>query len=254
MKHHLPKQLVRYLVPTLLLASYQLSWGISVSFNQLDWLNETGGFTAQSSEWGVANIQLSSADAALFTFVPGVGYQAFINVSTELQIPGSSQNWAVQNLPIAFGAPSDLNGRLPEGATFDLGIARGSLNLQSLGSSAIRYGLSVSATTATSMPVLAGPALGVLTAEALFGGEADLTDSYSGSSGKAIPLPAQNFIGALAGEKQSLVGKIFGKESDIPSVDEEKNGCAPGSVARSLRASPLGRHNLHCHSLERENR
>lgn len=227
------RHFAKTLIAASLLAVSPCSWGISFSFNQLDWLDGTGGYTAQNSEWGVANIQLSSADASLFTYVPGVGYQGFINVST--QVSGSALNWAVQNLPIAFGAPSDLDGRLPESANFNLGISRGSINLESLGSSALGFGFAVSAIPVASMPVLSGPTVAVLTAQALFGGEEDPSGSYSGYSGEAAPATAANSVGALPGEKQALVGKIFGKETDIPAVDEEKNGCAPGGVARSLK-------------------
>jgi hypothetical protein len=163
------------------------------------------------------------------------GYQGFINVSTQLQIPGSSQNWAVQNLPIAFVNPSELNGRLAESTTFDLGIVRGSINLESLSNAIMSFGLAISATPVNSMPAISYAPIGIQTLQVLFGGVADTEGGSSGSSGRVIPLPAQNFVGALPGEKQSTVGKIFGEESAIPAVDEEINGCAPGSVARSLK-------------------
>lgn len=228
------KQAAGYFALTALLGVSELAWGVGISFNQLDWLNETGGYTAQDSDWGAANIQLSSADAGLFNPAPGGGYEGFLNVSTQVDLPGASQNWAVQNLPISFTSPSDLDGRLAESATFNLGILSGAYNLESLGAGILKFGFSISSTPAPSMPVLSSTA-GVQTQQVLFGGEADPGGGYSGSSGQAIPGPAQNFVGALGGEKIDLVGKIFGKESDILAVNEEINGCAPGSVARSLK-------------------
>ena len=42
-----------------------------VSFSQVDWRNNSGGFTAFQSEWGLARVQLDSSDLANFASVPG---------------------------------------------------------------------------------------------------------------------------------------------------------------------------------------
>jgi hypothetical protein len=124
------RHLTIFFLLVVLLTTAEFSWGAEISFNQIDWLNESGGYTAQNSEWGMANIQLTNSDVDLFSYTPGVGYQGFVNLSTQLSTQlFEDPNWAVQNLPITFTNRSELSGRLSESMTFDLGISRGSMNL-----------------------------------------------------------------------------------------------------------------------------
>lgn len=197
-----------------------------ISFTQLDWLNESGGYVALNSEWGQANLTFTSADAGLFFPTLDGGFEGFVSISTQLS--GSAANWAVQNLAMAFGNEFELNGRLAESVTFDLGLQRGT-DINSLGIMPIEFGVSVTATPTPTAPLISSDPIGVDHLDVLFGGE------NGGGSGQVAPEEAQNFVGATDGEKTALVGKISGDEKEVPAVAEEINGCAPGAVARSLK-------------------
>jgi hypothetical protein len=70
----------------------------------------------------------------------------------------------------------------------------------------------------------------------LVGGLCDIIDSdpFCGNTGQAAPAKAQNFQGATPGITIAESGSVFGKQSDVAKINEDVNGCAPGSAARSL--------------------
>lgn len=221
----------------------------SISFNQYDWLANGGGYTAFNSEWGYAGLNWSASDASMFS-QDADGYYGFVNVYTET--PGSgAANWAVKNVPVRFTNPADLEGRVGDGFTFNLGISRGSAALSSLG-----YNVSVSATPATEVTDRGtgfssiGP---VSKQEILVGGvgsePGDPDGPFSGGTGQAAPWIAQNydgegdssfFIGSSergAGQGpggKSIQSKV--KDADVVKVNEKDQFCSPGSVTRGIHA------------------
>ncbi|MBI5396908.1 MAG: hypothetical protein HZA91_16555 [Verrucomicrobia bacterium] len=203
-----------------------------VSFDQLDWLSDAGGYSSQNSDFGQANLLFSPGDIGSFTFNPGdSSYYGFMNVVTDTSsFGGSPSNWAVQNLPLRFDSASGFNGRISDSVWFDLTTGAGT-DVPSL-----NYNLSI-----TSAPLGApffGPMtpISVNTTSALFGGLDGTTgfDPFSGGTGQAAPPPAQNFVGAAVGQAISTGATIAGTLTNIPSVNEATNACAPGSAARSL--------------------
>lgn len=204
----------------------------SVTFDQVDWSAEGGGYTAQNSEWGQANIHFSAGDAALFAPLDG-GFVGFVNIVTRLPASAAADNWAVQNLPVYFNSAAELDGRLPESVWFDLGIARGTEDVRRLD-----YSASLTSFVLPTQPV--GPMFrfdAVGDRSVLLGGVSD-PDAYasaSASTGQAAPPAARNFEGLKAGEKVGTVGSILVDEKKIAFVQEDLNGCAPASKARSLK-------------------
>lgn len=215
----------------------------SMSFNQYDWLADGGGYTAFNSEWGYGQVHWSTSDAALFA-QDSEGYFGFLQVHTE--IPGGGFNHAVKNVPMRFSSPIDLAARAGDAFQFNLGIARGSMSLSSL-----PYNISITTSPVSTTEV--GPrggfgSVGAVTKqEILVGGAAsepgDPDGPVSGGTGQAAPSFAQNYDGegtiTTAGERggggtgvkraQTKLG-----DGNIAKVDEKKNHCVPGSVARGI--------------------
>ena len=80
--------------------------------------------------------------------------------------------------------------------------------------------------------------LPVSVAEELIGGENGSIgpDTFSGGTGQAPPSAAENFVGVDAGDGDvGRPGKSIANETDVPAVNEDKNGCAPAAVARSIK-------------------
>ena len=67
----------------------------------------------------------------------------------------------------------------------------------------------------------------------LFGGED--APPVGGSTAQAPPPPAQNFIGLAAGNVIANRGRIAGSETNVPAINEDNAGCAPGAAARSIK-------------------
>lgn len=198
-----------------------------VSFAQVDWRNNSGGFNAFQSEWGLARVQLSSADLAHFTPVPG-GFLTYVNATATVP-SGVTDSWEIANRPIFVRNSFDS----PFSSTYDffidLGISRGSARVSSLD---FRFELSPT-------PALAAPA-GPTTPSAvdakpmLFGGR-DLsatTGNFGNSGASPPPIPQYVSLNQLAGPDIRYGGVSDTKK--IPAVNEADNHCAPGSVARSL--------------------
>ncbi|MBN8646012.1 MAG: hypothetical protein J0L61_12320 [Planctomycetes bacterium] len=218
----------------------------SISFNQYDWLADGGGYTAFNSEWGRAAVSWSASDASMFA-QDSEGYYGFLQVATEL--PGGGTNFAVSNVPMRFSSAADLAARAGDAFHFNLGISRGSLALSSLA-----YSISVTTSPISSASDV-GPRGGftgvgpVTKQEILVGGvgsePGDPDGPFEGGTGQAAPSFAQNYDGegtitSTGGERggggtgvkraKSVLG-----DGNVPKVNEKKNHCAPGSVARGIQ-------------------
>jgi len=203
----------------------------SLDFMQTDWLDGAGGYKSQDSDWGRVEITLISQDAGDFYLMTagGVsGYGGFINIATD--VGGAGPVWNVMNLPIFFEDAAELDGRLPQGVAFDLGVAPGT-DVTSLD-----YTWEIIETPTDVMPAWTPTTVSVGTFEFLAGGDALWMGTIlSEGAGPNAPAPAENFTGANKGEKIGSVAKVTVAEKDLPTVNEDKNGCAPGSVARSVK-------------------
>jgi len=201
----------------------------SVSFDQISWGDGTGGFEDQYSQWGEASVSFSGADAASLAPL-GSGYAGWVNIVTAVA-GGSNNNWAVENMPVVFDKAGDLDGDLPFTYQFDLGQTDGSLV------SGLSYSLTLSATPLTVEPS------GSLTS----GGVVGVTDlegstTNAGFEGDEAGSFAQDTIGAaVAGAVAGALiatngrGTIQTSLTNIAVVAEQKNGCAPGAAARSIK-------------------
>jgi len=198
---------------------------VSVSFDQLSWQDSSGGYVDQNSQSGEAVVSFSAGDASsLATF--GSGYAGYLNIITSVG-GGSNNNWAVDNEPVIFSNPGELNNDLPLTFDIDLGQSDGT------GVSSLNYSLSLSPTPLLSQPggsltsasVSADPIVNGTTTDPNFDGDAEdtgATDS-DGAPGGAVPYYV---FGTTA--------RIATNNSSVPGVNESINGCAPGSAARSI--------------------
>lgn len=199
------------------------------SFSQINWLGDSGGFVAQNSEWGLYTLTLGSSDLAQLTPFSG-GFYGFLNVGT-ISAGGSTQNWAVQNHLIWVSGSTEIANRGPEEFTYNLTTPRG-----------VDVGATMYAITITP-GALGAPNFGNLQAanvgntDWLFGGLRD--DGYSppftGRAGQVAPNIASNYQGSGTGKTPDSRGVISIPKGDIAAINEDKNGCAPGSAARSVK-------------------
>jgi hypothetical protein len=198
-----------------------------VSFSQVDWRNNSGGFTAFQSEWGLARVQLDGSDLANFASVPG-GYLAYVNATATVPA-GVNDSWQIANRPIFVRNTFDAPFAASYDFFLDLGITRGSARVSSLD-----FRFELSPTPAVSAP--AGPTTpSAVDAKPLLFGGRDLssTTGNSGNTGTTPPsAPVYNPLNQLSGPDLRYGGVSDTKK--IPAVNENDNHCAPGSVTRSL--------------------
>ena len=200
-------------------------------FQQVSWLDSAGSPVSRYSDWGRVEISLSSADDALFhpMVVDGLaGSGGFINVVSNA---GGPDDWEIVNLPIFYPDPSELDGRLPQGVLFDLGVSPttpvGSLD----------YYFTIDPAPLAVMPTTGtGASQAVVEFEQILSGESLWlgTNHYEGG-GLASPQAAMDFRGAESGEVIASRGSISIPETSLATVNEDDNGCAPGAVARSIK-------------------
>ncbi len=202
------------------------------SFYQIDWLQDDGNHY-DDSDWGQVDILFDQSDLAQFSLNVDGTHSSFVNVVTKagtfLPI-----NWAVQNLPVYFTDTNAFSGSLGESVWFDLtasvGIPVPNLNyLLTIDTSPLDDAY---ITTISESDLISAS---VSDLDVKFGGLAADDGSFEGGTGGGAPLKAKNFKGLSKGEKVEKRGSIDGKETDIKKVNEEENGCAPGSAARSLK-------------------
>ena len=199
---------------------------VTTSIEQVSWGNGTGGYEDQNSQWGRASVGFSAADIGSLTAF-GSGYMGWVNIVTTV-VGGSNNNWAVQNEPVVFDNLADLNGSLPFSFSFDLGQTDGTAV------SSLNYSLSLSTAPLGSQP--GGPlsSIGVTAATEVEGNQ---TDPNSEGDEAATAARDSAGVGAVVGAAAALAGRgaVQTPTTNIPSVNESDNGCAPGAAARSIR-------------------
>lgn len=227
-----------WLAACLCLSAYAFSSTLTI--NQVDWLQGSGGFLAQNSEWGFANFQFGPGDQGQF-FSDGVGgFYGYVQLLTNPNAGSGSNNWAVQNKLMVFKDSTAFEGRLPDGITFNLGVPRGE---DLTGNPNFRAYAFVTVIPLASMPIVdisgAQYQVAVGKEEWVFGGGAFVapteSDSFLGEAGRVEPATAVNYVGAAPADTKREQAKIKIKDEDVEKVKEELQGCGPGSAARSLR-------------------
>ena len=148
---------------------------VDVTFNQVDWLDNNGGYTSEKSDWGEVTVQFSSADSSLFTHT-GSSFVGYVNIVTTVP-GGSSNNWAVVNAPVVFNNLGKFDGGFTKALFFDLGVPRGSIRVTSL-----QYRLTVDGAPLGLVPLGPMTVSGVGVSELLFGGMVGVLDgtAYAG--------------------------------------------------------------------------
>jgi hypothetical protein len=201
----------------------------SVTFDQINWGNGSGGFQDQDSQWGQAVVSFSPDDAASLSPF-GSGYAGWVNIVTSVA-GGSNNNWSVENMPVVFDKAGDLSGDLPFTYQFDLGQPDGSAVAN------LSYSLMLSTSPLTSEP--SGP----LTSAGVLGvTDTEGTTTTPGLEGDEAGTVAQDTVGAaVAGAVAGAAigaggrGSIQTSQTNIAVVAEQLNGCAPGAAARSIK-------------------
>jgi hypothetical protein len=191
-----------------------VSSGVRATFAQLNWLGEGGRPGFPQSRVGTATFSFDPAAAPL-----AAGAGAFINVVT--QVPGGTRSWAVHNLFVRYPSAVHMEGSHPS-VQFSLTTPNG------LRVSSLSYSLSV-----TSSPLKVAPS-GALTSALVTLEDYHTGGLNGGGSGlSTFPLTIGPWIGPII----IPVGRTATTDvpvDDIPPVNEDPNGCAPGSVARSI--------------------
>jgi Dockerin type I domain len=200
---------------------------VQVQFTQLDWLGDDGAVLHPSSRVGEAELFFGSSPTDQIFVLHG----AFVNIVTQVPFPGSLPQWSVQNWLVQYPDAPHMIGSSPS-VQFDLG------NLSGQPVPFLSYVMSVTLMPLQEMP---GPK-GMLQATVQHqpyhvGGRAPLDGGSAGGSGlSAIPLTIGAFIciPPFVVDFPVSFGGISVATEGLRAVDEDINGCAPGSVARSL--------------------
>lgn len=206
--------------------------GAGLSFEQVSWLDTSGGYVSQYSDWGQVLVSLNSADDGMFydmTLLDGtVGRGGYVNIVTDA---GGSQSWEVANLPIFYQAPAELDGRLPQEVKFDLGVTSGGQV------TALNYHYTIDQFPLAAMPGTGtgGSASVVEFSQFMAGDNLWMGSTFIEGAGGGTPQPAEDFGGAGAGEALGWQTGIAVPQNSVPAIDEDGNGCAPGAVARSIQ-------------------
>jgi len=206
-----------------------------VSFYQKSWLDDSaaGTYVSRYSDWGLAEITLTQADAGLFgpmVLDDGTnGWGGYVNLVT-LSSGAPAPAWNIENLPIFFTDPAELDTRLSQGVEFDLGVTPGTVV------AGLNYYVTIDPNPIASIPGGGFQGVSVIEQEVLISGDVLwLGASVIEGAGKTAPQAAENAKMVKPNEKIASVAKITGGENKIKKVNEGNNGCAPGSVARSIQ-------------------
>jgi len=241
------KTLVRHARTAVLVAAAlgcDAALAIQVSVGQIDWLGDGGNPATLNSDWGRLSILFDGTDQGHFGANADGSYSGYVNAFTSLLDSGGnvvySNNWAVQNAAITFSNASDFSGRLADGFHFDVSAGSSTWAVDLTGGGyTMQYSVSIDAGPVAPSVVGAAMSSGVAAIEDVEYRLGGLTfDAGSGLeggyTGQAAPAKAQNFMGAAAGTTVTNSGSIVVSENAIAAVNEEQNGCAPGSAARSM--------------------
>ena len=174
---------------------------VSPEFGQLDWFDSSGSLQTQNSSWG----------RVVMNVVPDAGAVSYLNIVGDA---GSGSAWIVQNMPIfptSVGAPSR---QAVEFSIADLGLAAGT---RLAGMNAF---FSLDSAPRSTAPAGVGAAFAV----------ASVAEQTTGS-----PLGGPlGDVGAPAGHKARAESTKVIQHKGVPAVEELKNQCLPGSLARSI--------------------
>lgn len=194
-----------------------VSSGVQVEFAQLNWLGEGGRPGVFQSRVGTAEFSFGPAAAPL---VAGDG--AFINIVT--QVPGGTRTWSVRNLFVRYPSADHMEGSHPS-VQFSLTTPNG------LRVSSLAYSMSVTASPLSAVAVTPGSPF--VTAPVAL--ENYHTGGFNGGgSGLSLrPLTIGPWVGPMVVPRGPTATTNVPAD-DIPAVNEDTNGCAPGSVARSI--------------------
>ena len=213
-----------------LIAMYGLSAGtalaLQVRFHQVSWLADSGGYhpLGQYSDTGIIGVGIEAADLPSLSPDGNGGFYGYLNVRT--MAAGGSTMWSVQNRFVQFDS-SDLDGRLEDGMFFDLGTGVGPVT-----SVGYEYGFSPIALDAPSFGFVGSSV--VEQSDLLFGG-GSVEGEFDGGTGKELPSKSEGFKGASSAVASQKTTRIKIKENETVPMDEEKNHCGPGSIAKSLK-------------------
>jgi hypothetical protein len=191
--------------------------GISIQFTQLNWLADDHTVRVPYSRVGVATLTFDSATA---TQLASQG--AFFNLSTV--IDGQVHN-SVRNLYLYY---RDAKRALASHPSVQFAIA------SSAGApvSSLQFSYTLTATAVVTKVVTKQPTnvAVVLHSDYLVGG------LRGGGSGLAsTPDTIGDWIGPAVPVTEVYFGETWVGTDDLPAVSEDDEGCAPGSVARSIR-------------------
>lgn len=200
---------------------------VQVQFTQLDWLGDDGAVLYPSSRVGEAELffEPSLADQVF------VRQGAYVNIVTQVPFPAALPQWSVQNWLVQYPDAAHMLGSSPS-VQFNLG---------NLSGQPVPFILHVM--TVTPKPLQKMPDPGDMQDAPVqhqpyhVGGRAALEGGPSGGSGlSTIPLTIGPFIciPPFIIDFPISFGGITVPVAELRTVDEDLNGCAPGSVARSL--------------------
>ena len=208
----------RSAVAALLLAASS-AFAVDVSFRQLNWLNDDGSMGIFASQVGEAEFHFdaSNPDDQIFLLPNGGGY-----INVVMQPNDEAVDWVVQNLYISYPDPAFMMDSSPS-VQFHLPIAEGEIVEFTL------YEILVTPEPLIEPPFILDNQSPVELVDYHVGGFA------GGGSGLAItPFIIGPWIGPFPGTLPIDWAWTWLPGDLIDTVDEDLNGCAPGSASRSI--------------------
>jgi len=210
---------------------------LDVIFCQLSWLDDFGGYNTQFSDWGQMGLMLN--DSVLPYLYPGEGGGLYGWLNVQTFVDEYPWNWSIRNYPIFVPAGANLSDDLRSNLRFSLGTIDGFPGFPGEVASSISYSYTITPQPIP-LPQFGATVYGrpVVQYDVAWGGGADeLTGSLGGTTTYGLWMIPAFPWGDPAFDVRILCPphSITVKETDIPAVSEETNGCAPGSVARSLK-------------------
>lgn len=197
--------------------------GIAVHFRQLHWLGvDEGEVLVSYSRVGEAELDFGPEAAPML-----VGEGAYVNVVTER---AGDRAWSVRNLRLSYPSSGRMLSASPS-VQFALGNEPGEPV------SSLLYTVTVSSEPLYDALFLVPDQLALVETDEYHAGGYE----GGGSSLSGIPQLIGDWGGVAAvpgiGEPPPPYEAANGREGgdNLPAVDEGRNGCAPGAIARSLR-------------------
>jgi hypothetical protein len=188
--------------------------GVSIQFTQLNWVADDHTVRVPYSRVGVATLSFDSATASQLA-----SQGEFFNLSA---VVNGTVRWSVRNLYLHY---RDANRALRShpGVQFAISSTAGT----PVSSIQYSYSLAPSAVTKIAPPASMAP---VLHSNYHVGG------LRGGGSGQAsTPDTIGDWLGPAGPVTEVHSGETWVGTDDLPAVSEDDEGCAPGSVARSIR-------------------